>query len=69
MLGDNKLVAASHSWAGIGRARAEKALRRSVGVGWRLVIGFGYVEGGIGILRGIVRQLTLRRLNCRNVGL
>lgn len=67
MLGGSKLVTVCHSSVKIVRARAEKGLRRSVAVDLRLVIGFGCVEGGIGILREIARQLMLRRLNWRIV--
>jgi hypothetical protein len=65
MRGGNKLAMVCHSLGAIGRAQAERALRRSVAVGWRLGIGYGCAEGGIGISRGIARQLMVRKLSCR----
>jgi hypothetical protein len=50
MLGGSKLATVYRSSVGFERARAVRELQRSVGAGLRLVIGFGYVGVGIGIL-------------------
>ncbi len=69
MLGGSKLAMVYHFLAGIARVQVVRELRRGAGVGWRLAVGFGCAEGGLVSLRGIVRQLILRSVSCRIVGL